>query len=76
MCRLTHFPGRVASLQPPPNFERSPGRRGADGGWDTVRMSLTPPTKEEMEELGPFPLTLRDVFTKTYIKETIEIQLR
>lgn len=53
MCRLTHFPRRVASLQPPPNFERSPGRRGAYGGWDTVRMSLTPPTKEEMEELGP-----------------------
>ena len=43
----------MASLQPPPNFERRPGRRGADGGWGTVRKSLTPPTKEEMEELGP-----------------------
>ena len=43
----------MASLQPPPNFERRPGRRGADGGWGTVMKSLTPPTKEEMEELGP-----------------------
>jgi hypothetical protein len=53
MCLLRHFLGRMASLQPPPNFERRPGRGGADGGWDTVRKSLTPPTKEEMEELGP-----------------------